>query len=236
MIKKTISSLKDIFFSYLTLYFTIILLIIIYIISTNNLDILNNSKLLYKYSLIAMTITIIPITIFLYKKNYHQSSPINKKLLLLMIPLGVTISLIYNNLTITFKEPSILTTKNIIIIILYTSIIGPIFEEILFRYVTYNKLKDIYNSNISILITTTIFSLLHQGLISIAYAFILGLILSYIYKKTQNILYPITIHIFANFASIFITSYQPIVLILSITILLITIYLIKKHLVCKKAK
>lgn len=150
-----------------------------------------------------------------------------------MIPLGVTISLIYNNLTITFKEPSILTTKNIIIIILYTSIIGPIFEEILFRYVTYNKLKDIYNSNISILITTTIFSLLHQGLISIAYAFILGLILSYIYKKTRNILYPITIHISANFASIFITSYQPIVLILSIIILLITIYLIKKHLVCK---
>lgn len=145
-----------------------------------------------------------------------------------MIPLGATISLIYNNLTISFTTMQTITKIPIIIVILYTAILGPIFEEILFRYDTYNKLQKIYNFKISTVLTSIVFALLHSGIITVIYAFILGLILCYIYKKTKNILYPIILHMSANFASIFITKYNMLTLLISIIILLFTLYLIKK--------
>lgn len=226
--KKTISALKDIIFSYLIIYFTTILSIIINIIITKNLDIIKNLATITKYSIIAMTITIIPITIFLYRKNHQKELPIKTKLLLLMIPLGATISLVYNNLTINLTPNQSLTKIPLVIVILYTSILGPIFEEILFRYDTYNKLQKIYNFKIATILTSIVFALLHSGIITIIYAFILGLILCYVYKKTKNILYPILLHISANFASIFITKYNLLTLLISIIVLLSTLYLIKK--------
>jgi len=146
-----------------------------------------------------------------------------------MIPLGIGTSLFYNMLTINFQPEQTLINLNIVILILYTVILGPIFEELVFRYVSLRKAKEVYKEKTAIIIISLIFALLHTGLINIIYAFIIGLLLSLIYKKYQNIIYPIIIHISANLTSIFIKDFNLILLIISIVLLLITYITLKKQ-------
>ena len=188
---------KDIILSYLIMYLAVIIFLIIYILTTNNSMLLNNPNAIYKYAIIGLTISMIPITIYLYKKNYHQSK---KTILNLSLP----------------------------IIILYTSILGPIFEEILFRYTALSKAKKVLPKKYAIILISLIFALVHNNLITIIYAFILGLLLSIILEKYQNIVYPIIVHIFANLTSVFLTNSNLFLLIISTISLLIIFLRMKK--------
>ncbi len=84
-----------------------------------------------------------------------------------------------------------------------TVIIGPIFEEILYRGLMYNKLKEISNAFIGILISSILFALLHipaYGLNINSFCFMLGgILLAYCYEKTNNIYVPILVHSINNF-------------------------------------
>jgi len=182
-----------------------------------------NTTTLYKYVIIILTITIIPISIYLYKKYQRKENKIETHKLLLMIPLGISISLFYNMLTIDYIENKTIINLNIFILLLYSTLIGPIYEEIVFRYVSLRKAKQVYKENTAIILITIVFSLTHitKGMSNIIYALILGLLLSYVYKKHKNIIYPIVLHISANLTSFFIKEYNPIVLIISIITLII---------------
>lgn len=226
--KKIISSVKDIVFAYFIQYIMIVFLIGIYIMNFNK-DAINNVELIYRYMIIGLTITTIPLTIYLYKKNYRKESKINYKNLVLMIPLGISISLFYNMLTINYVSSKEVMDLNVIILILYTAFLGPIFEEILFRYTALYKAKKYFKESVAVILITIIFALLHTGIINILYAFLIGLVLSIMYKKYNNIIYPIIIHISANFTSIFIKEYSLVCLIISVIMLITSILIIKKQ-------
>ncbi|MEG2322529.1 MAG: CPBP family intramembrane glutamic endopeptidase, partial [Bacilli bacterium] len=68
--------------------------------------------------------------------------------------------------------------NRIILTLISTSIIGPIIEELMFRGLIYNTLKQKYSNTKSMLLTTILFSLLHFNLIQIIYTFVVGLILT----------------------------------------------------------
>ena len=82
-------------------------------------------------------------------------------------------------------------------------IISPIFEEILYRGLMYNKLKEISNAFIAILISSILFALLHipgYGFNIKIFCFVLdGILLTYCYEKTDNIYVPILVHSINNF-------------------------------------
>ncbi|MCI6265967.1 MAG: CPBP family intramembrane metalloprotease [Erysipelotrichaceae bacterium] len=99
---------------------------------------------------------------------------------------------------------------------LSSGLIGPIYEEILFRYLFFNRLKKYFSKKKAILITTLIFALIHLSPIKIIYAFFLGLILTISYEKYQTILAPVLIHIFANSIVLFLNEYNTYILLLSI--------------------
>ena len=84
-----------------------------------------------------------------------------------------------------------------------TVIISPIFEEILYRGLMYNKLKQISNAFIAILISSILFALLHipgYGFNIKIFCFVLdGILLTYCYEKTDNIYVPILVHSVNNF-------------------------------------
>lgn len=222
--KKLWYSIKTIIYTYLIQYISISISILIYILLNKNILDINS---IYKYIIVGITITIIPISIYLFKKYHKTESHIELKKIFPMIFLGLNISLFYNMLTINLQPEKTIINLNIFILILYTVILGPIYEELLFRYVSLNKAQEKFSKKTSIIIITLIFAFLHTDIISIIYAFLLGLILSYIYIKYNNILYPIIIHISANLISIFITKFKLILLILSTIFLLITILYLK---------
>ena len=124
-----------------------------------------------------------------------------------------------------------------------TVIISPIFEEILYRGLMYNKLKEISNAFIGVLISSILFALLHipkYGFgINTFFLFLVGILLAYCYEKTDNIYVPILVHSINNFF-IFLFKYVyfyfliVIYFIIFIIGIIIAIQEIKKHLKVQK--
>ena len=82
--------------------------------------------------------------------------------------------------------------------IITTVAMAPILEEILFRGVIQGSAMSRYGAMRAIIISSAAFALIHIMPQQVIYAFVAGLILGYIYWKTQSILSVIIIHAFNN--------------------------------------
>lgn len=217
--------MKEIIITYILSYIIIIISGIIYnILGYNDVTLFINN--------IAPIITIIYciiIIIYLYKKNQIKESNLSLKNYFPLISLGISIAIIYNMIIFKFNTPTLNNNSiSLTTLIISSGIIGPIYEEILFRYIFYNRLKAKYKVKKSIIINSIVFSIIHISPIKMIYAFILGIILNVYYEKYKNIKVPILIHIGANIIVLFLTEYNLIVLVLSIINLLISFILTKK--------
>jgi len=85
---------------------------------------------------------------------------------------------------------------------LFASIAGPIMEEIFFRGFMYNACKKRMNVFWSIMITASIFSLLHAHVVGFLPILILGILLAYLYEKTGSLIPSMTVHIIHNLVSL----------------------------------
>lgn len=214
--------MKEIILTYIFSY-------LIIIISGGIYNILGYNDLTFFLNNIAPIITIIYCIftiIYLYKKNQIKEKILSLKNYFPLISLGISIAIIYNMIIFKFNPP--ISTKNslpLYILFITSGIIGPLYEEILFRLIFYNRLKTKYNIKKSIIINSIIFSIIHISPIKMIYAFILGIILNIYYEKYNNIKAPILIHMSANIIVLFLTEYNLTVLLLSIINLIISIYI-----------
>ncbi|WP_139906151.1 CPBP family intramembrane glutamic endopeptidase [Clostridium thermarum] len=83
--------------------------------------------------------------------------------------------------------------------ILLTGILIPIFEEIFFRGIILNELRNRINTAASIIISSLIFALFHGNILQEIYTFIMGVLLSLVYIWTRSIWSAITFQITYNF-------------------------------------
>lgn len=144
------------------------------------------------------------------------------------ILIGISISIIYNMIIFKLGIKFDITSIPLILDIIVSGIIGPIFEEILFRYSLINKLSKFNNNTLCIILSSFIFAICHNGITTIIYAFIIGLFNSYYYIKKKAILVPTIIHISANIVSSFLFNFNPYILILGIILFVIGITTSKK--------
>lgn len=84
------------------------------------------------------------------------------------------------------------------VFIVVPSLIGPILEEIVFRYAILGslvkKIKPIY----AMMISSLIFAIAHFNLINLTVHFLVGMVFAYIYLRSKNILAPIIAHLIMN--------------------------------------
>lgn len=85
-----------------------------------------------------------------------------------------------------------------ILALISTAVLAPVAEEIVFRGYMLNRLLSWFKEKESILITSAIFALCHVSLLWIAYAFVMGLLLTKVSMKEDNIAYSIALHIGFN--------------------------------------
>ncbi len=142
--------------------------------------------------------------------------------------LGISLSIIYNMIIFKLGIKFDITSIPIVIDIIVSGIIGPIFEEVLFRYSLINKLSKFNHNILCIILSSFIFAICHNNIITIIYAFIIGLFNSYYYIKKKDILVPTIIHISANIVSSFLFNFNPYILILGIILFVIGITTSKK--------
>ncbi|MFJ8220106.1 CPBP family intramembrane glutamic endopeptidase [Bacillus cereus] len=91
------------------------------------------------------------------------------------------------------------TKSEIILYVVVLTIFAPIWEELLFRGMFFTKVSQRFSTFSSIVISAFIFTLAHPLTVgSILYIFGIGVCLAYTYKKTNNLLVPIGIHVLNN--------------------------------------
>lgn len=154
-----------------------------------------------------------------YKKIHDKSTDIPTKktlskfsvsgLLLLVTGLQISIQYLYGLLESEF--PQLFTTYNemmdissgynltgVLIMLVYGIIIAPIHEEYLSRGVVLHYAKKAMPFWFANTLQAALFGLLHMNLIQGTYAFIVGIVLGYIYEKSKNIRVPILFHMLFN--------------------------------------
>lgn len=89
---------------------------------------------------------------------------------------------------------------------IFTILVAPVCEELIFRGFIYSRLKTGMPMAAAILISSWLFGMVHGTMIWIIYAGILGMILCWIYEKTGSLTSSIIVHIFFNAVG-FITEY-----------------------------
>lgn len=157
---------------------------------------LNNYKLL-----ITLITAGILLPLIIKKIDKPNSKPKN---ILSLIIIGISFALLFNlllfslnklfNFTNLFDDSGV----NIIVSLICAGIIGPILEELIFRGIVYNRLKEITNIKKSKIITGLMFGIFHGNIIQFIYAFLFNIVLTKSYDKDNNILNPIIIHVSAN--------------------------------------
>lgn len=223
-IKKLLKSLIPLYI--LILLNPILLFIIASVYATYNVD--NLTNFINNYGGIILILTNIIYIIYIIKKYRIK---VNKYNLIDNYPkiyLFISIPLFLNSLILLINNQKI-PTINIYIALFGSVIIGPILEELVFRYLIYNNLNKFNNKNTSIILSSLIFALVHNGFINIVYAFIIGTILTIIYSKNKNIKEVIILHMVANLMSLLIKEYNPIILISSFLCLIFSLYIIKMN-------
>lgn len=98
------------------------------------------------------------------------------------------------------RVEEIMSNSTPIPLILFVAIIGPLFEELIFRGLLLKKLR-VYGDKTAIIYTSIAFGLFHTNISQILFAAVIGVVLGYVVCKTNNIKYSIMIHIIINMLS-----------------------------------
>lgn len=98
----------------------------------------------------------------------------------------------------------LMETSDSISLILFAVILGPLFEELIFRGTLLKKLR-VFGDKTAIIYTAIAFGLFHCNIAQIPFAITAGLILAYTVVKTNNIVYSIILHMILNGLSVALT-------------------------------
>ena len=99
-----------------------------------------------------------------------------------------------------------LSTASPVLMILAVCIVGPIAEELVFRGMIFGKLRRAFSFWPAAIISGIMFGVFHMNIMQGVYASVLGVLLAYVYEKTQTIFGSIFFHIVFN-ASSYITDF-----------------------------
>lgn len=170
--------------------------------------------------LLAMLVSNILTLIYLWKAGYiskerHTWSPVSASCLLLSVL--ITFSAIFlldcllSHLTwlpdIMEQEFDVIQAHWFGIVMI--TLIGPVFEEILFRGAITKILLKQYSPAKAIVISALLFGFIHGNPVQIIGAGCIGLLLGWIYYKTASLIPCIMIHVINNSSSVFLSKTYP---------------------------
>ena len=79
------------------------------------------------------------------------------------------------------------------------AVIGaPLIEEIVFRGIVFRSLRRVSPAWVAILASSVLFGLYHMNPVQIVYATLMGIVAGIIYEKSNNLLFPILVHVANN--------------------------------------
>lgn len=138
---------------------------------------------------------------------------------LFLIPAGVLASLAGNMLMnlsdlATLSEgfqssQELLFSGPFIIQLVGIGVILPVCEELIYRGLIYMRMRQYLNVNMAIVVSALLFAIFHGNLVQGIYAFLLGILLAFVYEKYGSLKAPALLHISANMLSLALVYFQP---------------------------
>lgn len=145
---------------------------------------------------------------YLYAKNYFRKdertwSIVSGRVFSLVILFGLSAYVVATGLNSIIDLPNLMEDEfvdmsNNVWGVLAIVVIGPFTEEFLFRGAILGGLLKKIDPKYAILISALIFGVVHFNPAQIVFAFLVGLVLGYVYYSTGSLLLPILIHIIVN--------------------------------------
>lgn len=89
------------------------------------------------------------------------------------------------------------SVMGIVIMAFSSALIPAVFEEFVFRGVILKKLRK-HGDKLAIVSSAMLFAVTHRSAISICVTFLIGLVLGFLYVKTENLWVPIAVHFLNN--------------------------------------
>ena len=93
--------------------------------------------------------------------------------------------------------------------ILVSAVLAPVVEEFLFRGLVYRRLRKHAAPVVCALVSSLLFGLVHGNLVQFVYAFLVGMLICWVYEKFKTIWAPILFHAGANLIAVILTEFVP---------------------------
>ncbi len=137
------------------------------------------------------------------------------RLILIMFPVTYALAIFSNFLADALsggeaENPLInnfLSDSNILAVIM-VAVLAPIFEELVFRKLIIDRTRR-FGELTAIIYSSLAFGLFHCNIYQIFYAFVIGLLLGYVYIRTGNIILTIIMHMLVNSSSSILYPLSP---------------------------
>jgi len=89
-------------------------------------------------------------------------------------------------------------SRVLLFLTIFVSVFGPIIEEMFFRGFMYSAIKKRFGVLIGMILSASIFSVLHTNIVGFLPIMVLGMFLAYLYEKTGSLVAPMVVHIIHN--------------------------------------
>ena len=165
-----------------------------------------------------------PLGIWMYRRDQKRRSPWNKKIknqkpeFLLLFFMGMGLSQLTNifvsllGLAQYSKEyeellENSISSQSIFLQIFTVCLVAPAFEELIFRGLLFQRIRDYLSPIWAIIISSVIFGIYHGNLIQAVYAFIFGMFLALAVEYTGTLRAGILMHMSGNLYSILLQNF-----------------------------
>lgn len=97
---------------------------------------------------------------------------------------------------------------NLLIEFLAIAVAAPLIEELIFRGLVYQRLRELSGARTAIILSALYFGVYHMNVVQGIYAFLLGLLLAWVCEKYQTLWAPVLFHASANLLSVICTEWS----------------------------
>lgn len=182
------------------------------LLMTQVMNVVNEQAMLLVAVSGILTIGVFALVFLIKKKNILEELSCKRFKLVGIIPLvllGVSLNIFISLLLamIPFPESwissyqnssALITEGNYLIAVFATVIMAPVVEELTFRALMYTRLKRAMSSIIAAVITSLAFGIVHGSIVWCMYAFVLSMILIWVFERFESTLANITLHMAFN--------------------------------------
>ena len=114
----------------------------------------------------------------------------------------------FNQVFDTYDQVSeVIFGGGFLLTLISVGIVGPVFEEILFRGLIFGELRKITKVKAALFIQAVLFGLYHMNIVQGIYATLLGLLIGFVYYRSNSIIAPVIIHVTINSLSVIINEF-----------------------------